>query len=323
MSRGGHIGRRLPLALLLASAGLIGASAAPAGAAVTIGETFPPEQSFGGAGVFIQIGSPGNSYTVPSDGVITSWSFEAHPTEVTPPLKLKMMRHVTGDDYLTVGDSQRETVMLGVLNTWPTRIAVKAGDFPAHGYSDTTLGYRSPPGYVTTEISGNPGDPGLDPPPGTTTTFEPPSSSSHQIDVSAVLEPDADRDAFGDETQDKCLGTPGSFSGCPSTIQLNSVKQKKGAAKIRVNMTVPGAGTVAAGSPGDKALASIAKKKLKAKTRTETVTGSHGVSLTLKLTKATAERLATSGKLKVKVKAVYTPPGGPPASQTKKKKLKS
>jgi hypothetical protein len=320
MSRGGHIGRRLPLALLLASAGLIGAGAAPAGAAVTIGETFPPVQSFGGAGVFIQIGSPGNSYTVPSDGVITSWSFEAHPTEDTPPLKLKMMRHVTGDDYLTVGDSQRETVMPGVLNTWPTRIAVKAGDFPAHGYSDTTFGYRSPPGYVTTEISGSPGDPAMDPPPGTTTTFESPSSSSHQIDVSAVLEPDADRDAFGDETQDKCVGSAGTANGCPSTVTIKKLKQR-GDKKLKATVTVPGSGSLAVGSAS--ALASAAAKTVKTVRRTITATRKQKLVLTLKLTKSATAKLSRSGKLKVKVKAVYTPPGGAPGADRETKKLKS
>lgn len=45
--------------------------------------------------------------------------------------------------------------------------------------------------------------------------------------------------------------------------------------------------------------------------------------LTLKLTKAGIGKLVDVGKLKLKVKAVYTPVGGPPGSQTKKTKLKS
>ena len=43
--------------------------------------------------------------------------------------------------------------------------------------------------------------------------------------------------------------------------------------------------------------------------------------LTLKLTKSAIGKLDEAGK--VKVKAVYTPVGGPPGSQTKKTKLKS
>jgi hypothetical protein len=41
----------------------------------------------------------------------------------------------------------------------------------------------------------------------------------------------------------------------------------------------------------------------------------------LKLTKSAVAKLEDAGKLKLK--AVYTPTGGPPGSQTKKAKLKS
>jgi hypothetical protein len=34
--------------------------------------------------------------------------------------------------------------------------------------------------------------------------------------VTAVLEPDADADGFGDETQDSCVGMNGPQSGCPA-----------------------------------------------------------------------------------------------------------
>jgi hypothetical protein len=47
------------------------------------------------------------------------------------------------------------------------------------------------------------------------------------------------------------------------------------------------------------------------------------VTLAVKLTKSAKRKLATKGKLKLKVKAVYTPVGGPPGSQIQKKKLRS
>ena len=324
MTRRSRSRARFASASLLAFGALIAGGVAPAGAAVTIGQTFTPDREWGGAGVFIQSASPGSSYTVPSDGVITSWSFEATDVVPSPPLKLKIVRRVGGDDFLTVGDSNLETPIQGTVNTWPTRISAQAGDLLSLYFTDDILSYRTGagPDYVTNEISGDPGDPAVDPPPGTTVTYES-DSADKQIDVAAGLELDEDRDGFGDETQDKCLGTAGQYSGCPNTIRVDKVKQKPGASKIRVNMTVPGVGTVAVGSPGDPALASISKRKLKAKTTTETVTGRHQVSLTLKLTKATATRLKTRGGLKVKVTAVYTPPGGPPGSQTTKKKLRS
>ncbi|HKH41101.1 MAG TPA: hypothetical protein VKA41_04535 [Solirubrobacterales bacterium] len=48
----------LSLASAAALLGLIAVNASSAGAAVTVGQTFTPEQDFGGSGVFIQSGSP-------------------------------------------------------------------------------------------------------------------------------------------------------------------------------------------------------------------------------------------------------------------------
>ena len=39
---------------------------------------------------------------------------------------------------------------------------------------------------------------------------------SQELLVQATLEPDADGDGWGDETQDRCLGVPGSYEGCPT-----------------------------------------------------------------------------------------------------------
>jgi hypothetical protein len=207
-------------AALIALGGLclaIFAGTAPAGAAVTIGQTFTPDDNFGGSGAFIQTGTPDNSYVVPSDGVVTSWSFQG-PPQATPPMKLKMFRAAGGDDYTTVGDSALVTPASDVLNTFQTRIPVKAGDVPGHFYSDTTFSYTDVDGYDTHEISDDPGSPNLDIPPGTTFTYE--ATTGNHIDLSAVIEPDADHDGFGDETQDACPTIPTADGACP-------VKKKK------------------------------------------------------------------------------------------------
>jgi hypothetical protein len=321
MTRGARSPGRCLCAALLVCGALVAGGAADAGATVRIGETFTPNQSFAGAGTFIQTSTPDDGYVVPTDGVITSWSFQAS-SEPTPPMKLKIFRSAGGNDYTTVGESQFVSPVSDVLNTFLTRIPVKAGDVPGHFYTDSTTVFRNEAGFDTEFNSGSPGTPGLDAPPTTTLTYTP--DAEDQIDLSAVLELDEDHDGFGDETQDKCLGRPGQYSGCPSSFRLVKIKQKRGATKITVAVQVPGAGTVAVGSPGDRALASAsARKKLKAKRTIETVTGKHGVFFKIKLTKAAARRLARSGRLKVKVEAVYTPPGGPAATIVAKKKLKS
>jgi hypothetical protein len=301
-------------------AGLFGALAPSAFGAVTVGQTFTPNISWGGSGTILQTTSPGNLYVVPSDGVITKWSFEAPPD--IAPLKLKMLRSASGNDFTTVGESQLETPTPETLNTWSTRISVRAGDFLGEYYADSTHPLGDAPGYLSHEISSSPGDPAVDPPPGTTTTYTQ-DIGGYQIDGSAVLEADADQDGFGDESQDKCVGTPGTANGCPSTVTIDKLKQR-GDTKVKVTATVPGAGTLKVGSPSDPTLASAAaKKSLKAVTTTLTATTKQQLKLTLKLTKSAIGKLADTGKLKLKVKAVYTPVGGPAGSQTKKKKLKS
>jgi hypothetical protein len=220
--------RRTRMVALIASAAVSAmcASTSTAGAAVTVGATFAPDQDFGGAGVFIQKGSPGNTYAVPADGVITKWSFQA-PPGITPALKLKVVRSAGGTDYATVGDSQAEPPTPIMLNTWPTQIPVKQGDLIGNAYSDSTVGYRNGVGYNTAELCCD--DPVLDPPPGTTASYHV-DSGDYQIDVSAVLEADADQDGFGDETQDQCPTVASAQGPCP-LAPATHVKKKCGKKK--------------------------------------------------------------------------------------------
>jgi hypothetical protein len=47
------------------------------------------------------------------------------------------------------------------------------------------------------------------------------------VNAQAVVEPDADRDKFGDETQDKCVGRAGPTDGCPASSATPHKKCKK------------------------------------------------------------------------------------------------
>src|SRR5262245_3300004 len=220
---------RLVSVLATVAGFVLAAGEAPAGAAVKVGETFTPDGSWGCTGVMIQVGAPGDINVVPAAGVLTSWSFEDAGIDPTPPLKLKVMRQAGGDDFTTVADSTLQTPMPAVLNTWPTRISVNAGDLLALYFTGDTYGYGNPPDpqYVTQEISGCTPDPALDPPPGTTTTFESPTTGQ-RADVSAVFESDADHDGFGDETQDQCPSNAATQGPCPlSTTGQRAAALKK------------------------------------------------------------------------------------------------
>jgi hypothetical protein len=296
------------LAALTATAGLLALlGQGNAGAATQLGQTFDPITGCGTSTRFQSV-SPGDQYVAPSAGVITSWSFQASGSP--PQLKFKVGRRAGGNDFTVVGESAAQAPSASVLNTYPARVPVAAGDvigidLQTLGDCATTLG----PGSGFTSVF-KPGDQAL----GTTGTYT--AEPNIKNDVSAILEPDADADAFGDETQDKCLGTPGTANGCPSSLTLDKLKAK--GSKVQVTVSVPGAGSLTAGSAAAKG-----KPLLKPVSVDLTATSKQTMVLKLKLTKAARRKLDELGNLKVAVKAVYTPPGGVPGSQQGKAKLRS
>ena len=155
------------------------------------------------------------SYAVPSGGgVITSWSHVYVHTDSAVPgisVRLKVFREAGAQGYLTVGHSALETPPYEGLWTFPTRISVEAGD---------VLGLHGKP-YFDCYRTGNPGDQhkstnfgGADPSPGSLFEFEFDSIGT-LLNVEAVVEPDADRDGYGDETQDGCPESALSHGACP------------------------------------------------------------------------------------------------------------
>jgi hypothetical protein len=305
----------LGLSVALATSALVGA--ASAAASVQIGATFTPDLGCGSPNATLQAVSPSGQYAAPSAGVLTSWSFQADGSP--PQLKFKVGRSVGGNDFTIVGDSPVQTMTPNALNTFPTRIPVQAGDVIGYYHEGPAGGDKcvrnAAPTYSTRFVN-------VDPAPGSTMTYM--TVGALQVDLSAVLEPDADHDGFGDETQDKCVGTAGTFNGCPNTVTVNKLKQKGTKPKVKVKVTVPGAGTLEAGSASDPMLASAAAAtSLKPVTETLTSTTKQHIVLILKLTKSAKRKLSEKGKLKAKVKVLYTPPGGPAGSQTDKVKLKS
>jgi hypothetical protein len=266
----------------------------------------------------------GPSYSPSAYGVITSWSAIGNPIP-DQSMKLLVLRPDGGTQFSIVARDTTARVFtnLNALNTFTgLRVPIEPSQ---------RLGLYLPPGSDSGPcefMTGNAGDVvGF-----LSTPVEPPDNapfaysgndSPRRLNAQAAVEPDTDRDVFGDETQDKCVGTPGQFNGCPNTVTIGKLKQK-GDKKVKVTATVPGTGTLKVGSASDPALASAAaKKSIKAVTKNLTTTTKQQIKLTLKLTKSAIGKLDDQGKLKLKVKAVYTPVGGPPGSQTKKKKLRS
>lgn len=219
---------RLVSALVGASA-VLAVSAPSAGAATNLGETFDPPSDCAPNTTYLVTDSIGGAYTVPSDGVISSWSFQtgAAAPEV---LRLKVGRVTSSSDLeganteLSVtGESISQVPTASSLNTFRTRVPVKQGDFlgiylgAAVGSvkcSNATVsaGYRDH--YSARDVLA-----------GSSATFT--GESDGQVEVAAVLEPDADRDGFGDETQDQCPSNPTTRGQCPVAPVTTTVTKKK------------------------------------------------------------------------------------------------
>jgi hypothetical protein len=192
--------RRFSPAFLVPVVVLAGSLVGPsvASAVTQVGETFPGATGSCDTGTALQSSSPGSppQYAAPSAGVITAWSFHATPIAPTL-LKLKVARPAGGNTFTVVGESPPKNPAGGVLSTYTdVRIAVNPGDvigFYVESASDDAECFRSAPGFGFHY--------GIDQPPGSTAEYIS-SALSSQMSISAVLEPDCDKDELGDETQD-------------------------------------------------------------------------------------------------------------------------
>lgn len=195
---------RVSLAVVLAAATLLAPSAVTA--ATQIGQTAPPPASFtcGGSTAFLQesVAPSSPSYTVPAGGgVITSWSTQAANSDGKD-AELKLFhRHPSGspDSFVVRGQDGPHILTAGVLNTFPVKIPVQGGEILGLYYttSGTACEFAALAGDLTTYQSGS-----IPSPPIGSTYTRDTTDTGYRVNVSALLEPDCDKDGLGDDTQD-------------------------------------------------------------------------------------------------------------------------
>jgi Ca2+-binding RTX toxin-like protein len=195
--------------------GLLGALV-PAGAeaASTIGQSPPAgalQQACTSSGQVVDVAQfaavTGNSYTIPpGGGVITSWSTSASNGSAT----IKFRAFTGNETSITpVGESAPETITPNSPKVFATRVPVSGGEFIGFAYDavDAADCLGATPaagdrilGAVSGPIGGN----------------ETVSTNATMLltNVSANLEPDADKDGFGDETQDECPSSANTQESC-------------------------------------------------------------------------------------------------------------
>jgi hypothetical protein len=257
--------------------------------------------------------------TIPSAGVITRWSFSVG-LPVGPELSLfetlKIFRP-TGlpQQLLVAGESSKERIT-GGTQTFSTRIPVKAGDL---------IGALAevPPSTGTVYCeTGNSGDRvGVitgTAPAGSTVTIEG-EEGGLQNPVVVFVEPDADNDGFGDETQDACPQSAAFQTPCPPVVLSTSTQVKKGSVTIIVTSSTAAPVTV-------KGVAKLGKgKKAKLNGGTQNMIPGTLAKFRLFFTKGLKNKLkelTPQQKLTLKVNVTGTSVSGAVTKKTLKVKLK-
>ncbi len=207
----------------------IAAAPASASASTTLGSTALASACPGGGTVtYVQrVSPPSASYAAAGAGVLTSWSYFRGSVPATT-IKLRVLRPTsTADTFTTVGVTQPQSPAANQVSTYPTRIAVQPGDFL--GYTATSAGnFSCGGGAAGFGINSAPGDPAD----GSTIAYTA-IGTPFQLDISAVLEADADGDGYGDETQDLCPTDATTQGACQDHSAPDTTIDKRPKAKTR------------------------------------------------------------------------------------------
>ena len=222
--------RRIGSMAALASLVALAVAATDARASTVIGQSLPLAGSLAGCGnveasVAQLAVSSGPSYAVPpGGGVITSW--RAGGLDGDRDLALRVFTgDPSGTSFTPVAESPTETFPSGMNPSFPTRISVSGGEL---------LGLHIPVGpnvsgciYVGAGVGNTWSMANSVMSVGQTETHT--AIPDGRLNVSAVLEPDADHDGFGDETQDQCPTNASTQGPCPvaPVKPVTSVKKEK------------------------------------------------------------------------------------------------
>lgn len=258
----------------------------------------------------------------PSAGVITSWKVNL-TAEVGPlvvPQTLSVLRaDATAKTAQVIGSATANVP--GGAQQFPTRIPIQAGDRLAiSGPEPLGTLYCEEAGGATLGFI-----PGTAPVGSTAPYGELPTEA--RIPVSALVEPDADNDGFGDETQDKCPGAAAVQTECPVAILDTFSVPKKRAITVVVSSTVTGPVTLSAKARLPKAGKGTASTSAVAAFRpvTRTVTVGTLSRFTLKIPanlRAALSNLSKGKSVKVKITASATNIAGQLSRDVSRLKLK-
>jgi hypothetical protein len=211
---------------------------------VTLGPNPLPQRSSvvssGGARIFANLAVPGATLAAPADGIITRWRVRRGSGPGVPfadTVTLRVLRPTgVASQFTAEGTSEPHMVPAGDdpvdVYEYPTRLPIRAGDTIGLGTSigEFTSLNQTNAAYLTRTNALDDGD---------TATFSAGAFPDKAVLVNADVEPDANCDGLGDESQEPVVS-----GGClpPKTASLGAsgAKVAKGVVYIPVTCALAG-----------------------------------------------------------------------------------
>lgn len=165
-----------------------------------------------------------NPYAAPSSGVITEWRFRAEANPGTVVLQVFAADPMDNSTYTPLIESQPAVLIADQLNKVEARIPIAAGQLI--GSRNVTFSH----GCYALPVAGltNHGSSGAAPLPGGGPAMYGNGAGSAATNIAATVEPDADGDGFGDESQDGCPGNANRSDDCVApSVKIDSGPKKK------------------------------------------------------------------------------------------------
>lgn len=195
------------LLVLVAALSTVLVLASSAGAATTIGSKCVSNN--GAPSTLFTTGTAnGESYVVPSNGVLTAWGTD-RTQDPNPAAVAAVLGSPTGPNWVVLSSTAYETVPGSSAASFLARLPVSAGQT----LGSATFFSGSPVMCSTSNVSdvgvyfGNPVAIGV--------PFAPVSITTYKAAIWATIEPDGDGDGYGDESQDKCPQSAAWQNPCP------------------------------------------------------------------------------------------------------------
>jgi hypothetical protein len=181
---------------------------------VTIGSNLPPFGAASSCGTFCTYANfelpPGSAAPggakAPTDGVVTRWRIRVG-NEITP-VRLRILRGGSAASGTGAGTGPVVTPPLTMVSTYSVRLPIRAGDYIGvdcceGGFANIFAGGGGTRLHWANALADG-------------QSAAPDGSDDFALLVNADVEPDADRDGFGDESQDQCPADPSAQSApCP------------------------------------------------------------------------------------------------------------